>query len=115
MDGGNDEQRHDRIDEMNDRIEEYTTEISDIEESPEGDFPESEIEYAVKQRVHDVERDLAGFIDEFGLEWTNYINREELIQGVIDADGYAHTLNSYDGSADETYVMDELYYVMRIN
>jgi hypothetical protein len=115
MDGENDEQIQDRIDEMNELIEEYTTEISDIEESPEGDFPESEIEYAVKQRVHDVKRDLVGFIDEFGLEWTNYINREELIQGVIDADGYAHTLNSYDGSADETYVMDELYYVMRIN
>jgi hypothetical protein len=24
-------------------------------------------------------------------------------------------LNSYDGTADETYVQDKLYYVMRIN
>ena len=54
-------------------------------------------------------------MDEFGLDIDNYIDKDSLIRDVVDTDGYGHTLNSYDGTADETYVKDKLYYVMRIN
>ena len=54
-------------------------------------------------------------METFGLSWSHYVDKDEFIQGVIDADGYGHTINSYDGSADEVYVNDELFYVMRID
>jgi hypothetical protein len=52
---------------------------------------------------------------EWGLDISDYINKDDFIYGVIDTDGYGHTMNGYDGSADEVYVEDNLYYVMRID
>jgi hypothetical protein len=115
MDGENDDDLQERIDEMNEKIEEMNDEISDIESDPEGDFPEEEIEQAIQNRVYDTRRDIAGFMEDFGLKWENYINKDEFIKAVIDADGYGHTLNSYDGNVDETRVQDQWFYVMRIN
>ena len=43
------------------------------------------------------------------------IDKDEFIQDVIDTDGYGHTINSYDGSADEVTIQDQLFYVMRID
>jgi uncharacterized protein YlxW (UPF0749 family) len=115
MDGENDDDLQERIDEMNEKIEEMNDEISDIESDPEGDFPEDEIEHAIQNRVYDTRRDIAGFMEDFGLKWENYINKDEFIKAVIDADGYGHTLNSYDGNVDETKVRDQWFYVMRID
>ena len=65
--------------------------------------------------VDDVRRDPEAFLNEHGLDWENFIDKDEFIQGVIDADGYGHTLNGYDGSADEMNVQGNWYYVMRID
>jgi hypothetical protein len=53
-------------------------------------------------------------MSEFGLEWENYIDKDEFVQGVIDADGYG-VVNGYDGNVDEIRVNDTLFYVMRID
>jgi hypothetical protein len=115
MDGENDDQLQDKIDELNDASAEYESEIEEIEENPDGDFPDELIENKVEELLSDVRYDPESFITELGLEWNNFIDKDEFIQGVIDADGYGHTINSYDGSADEVYVNDELFYVMRID
>jgi uncharacterized protein YlxW (UPF0749 family) len=115
MDGENDEWIERKIEELQERIEEYTSEIEDIEMDPDGEFPEDMIEDKVQELVDDVRRDPEWFLSEFGMDWNNYVNKDEFIQGVIDADGYGHTINSYDGSADEIYVNDTLFYVMRID
>jgi len=115
MDEKNEDEIQERIDELNENIQEMNDEITEIEENPEGDYPEDEIEAAIESRVKDVEYDVETFMDEFGLDIENYIDKGSLIQDVVDTDGYGHTLNSYDGTADETYVKDKLYYVMRIN
>ena len=115
MDGDNDEEMQERIDEMNERIEEINDEITEIEENPEGDFPEDEIETAIENRMIDVKYDVSSFMEDFGLNWEDYINKDEFIEGVIDADGYGHTLNSYDGNADEIKVRDKWFYVMRLD
>jgi hypothetical protein len=115
MDGENDDQLQDKIDELNEASTEYESEIEEIEENPDGDFPDELIEEKVDSLLSDVRYDPESFISEFGLEWNNFIDKDEFIQGVIDADGYGHTINSYDGSADEVYVNDELFYVMRID
>lgn len=115
MDGENDDDLQERIDEMNERIEELNDEITEIEEDPEGDFPEDKIEDAIENRVSDVKYDVTSFMEDFGLNWEDYIDKDEFIEGVIDADGYGHTLNGYDGNADEMKVQDQWFYVMRIN
>jgi hypothetical protein len=114
-DDDNQELIDDKIDELQERIDEYTEEIEDIESSPEGEYPEEMIDEKVEDLVYDVRRDPESFMSEFGLEWSEYIDRDEFINAVIDTDGYGHSLNSYDGNADEIRVQDILFYVMRID
>ena len=115
MDEDNEDEVQERIDGLNENIEEINDEITEIEDNPDGDYPEDEIEAAIESRVKDVKYDVENFMNEFGLDIENYIDKDSLVQDVVDTDGYGHTLNSYDGTADETYVQDKLYYVMRIN
>jgi hypothetical protein len=44
-----------------------------------------------------------------------YIDKDDFIEGVISADGYGSCLSSYDGNANEEYVQDQLFYVIRID
>lgn len=115
MDGENDDAIQEKIDDLQERLEEYESEIEEIKDDPEGDFPDELIDDKVNDLVSDVRSDPEWFLSEFGLNWDDYVNKDEFIQGVIDADGYGHTINSYDGSADEIYVNDKLFYVMRID
>ena len=115
MDGENDDLIQEKIDELNELSEEYSSDIEDIEGDPEGDFPEDMIDEKVQDLVSDVKNDPESFMSDFGLSWSDYVDKDAFIQGVIDADGYGHTINSYDGSADEIYVNDTLFYVMRID
>jgi hypothetical protein len=54
-------------------------------------------------------------MEDFGLDWDNYIDKRAFIEGVIDSDGYGNTLSTYDGNADEVKLQDEWYYVMRLD
>ena len=113
-DGENDDDIQEKIDELNENIDELNDEISDIESDPEGDFPQDLIDEKVEDMVKDVRRDSRWFMDEFGLNLTDYIDKDRFIEGVIDADGYG-IVNGYDGNYDEIYVQDVLFYVMRID
>lgn len=115
MEDENDETFEEKIEELNDLIEDYQNEIEEIESNPEGEFPDHIIEDKVQDLVEDVRRDPSWFMSEFGLDWKDFIDKDDFIQGVIDEDGYGHTLNSYDGSADEIRIGDYLFYVMRID
>ena len=115
MDGDSDDKIQEKIDELREFIETYEEKITEIEENPEGDFPEELIENMVNERVRDVRDDPEEFLNEYGLEWDDYIDKDEFIEGVVNEDGYGHTLNSYDGSADETKVGNQWFYVMRID
>ena len=114
MDGENDDIIQEKIDELNELSEENIAEIEEIEEDPEGDFPEDLIEEKIEDLVSDVRYDPESFMDSFGLSWSDYVDKDEFIQGVIDADGYG-VVNSYDGNVDEIRVNDTLFYVMRID
>jgi hypothetical protein len=114
-DGENDEDIDEKIEELEDTIVEYQDEIDDIESSPEGEFPEEMIEEKIEDLVGDVRSDPEWFMNEFGLEWSEYVDKDEFITAVIQADGYGHSINSYDGNTDEIYVQDNLFYVMRID
>jgi len=112
--GENDEEIEEEVDELNEKIEEMNDEITDIESSPAGEFPQNLIDDKVEDLVSDVRYNVSWFMEEFGLNVEDYINKDEFIQGVIDADGYG-IINGYDGSYDTVYVQDILFYVMRID
>jgi hypothetical protein len=115
MDGEDDEDIEERIEELNDEITEMETEIEDIKEDPEGDFPDELLEEIIERRVEEAKYDIEGFMNEWGLEWNNYIDKDAFIKAVVDEDGYGTTLNGYDGSADEIDVEGVTFYVMRID
>jgi hypothetical protein len=115
MDGEDDEDIEERIDELNDEITEMDTEIEDIKEDPEGDFPEDLLEEIIESRVQEAKNDVEGFMNEYGLEMNEYIDKDAFIKGIVEEDGYGTTLNGYDGSADEIDVEGVTFYVMRID
>jgi hypothetical protein len=104
-----------KIDELEDVISDLESEIEDVKDSPEGEFPEELIDEKVEDLVSDATYDVESFLSNYGLEWENFIDKEEFIEAVIEEDGYGHTINSYDGNADEMKVMDQWFYVMRID
>jgi predicted nucleic acid-binding Zn-ribbon protein len=108
------EEINEKIDESNEKIEELREEIEEIESDPQGDFPEELIEEKVDDLVSDVSSNIEYYMNEFGLDWQDYIDKDDFIQGLIDADGYG-IVNGYDGNVSEIYVKDELFYVMRTN
>ena len=115
MDGEDDEDIEERIDELNDEITDMDTEVEDIKDDPEGDFPDELLEEIIENRVEDVKNDVEGFMNEYGLEMNEYIDKDAFIKGIVEEDGYGTTLNGYDGSADEINIEGETYYVMRID
>jgi hypothetical protein len=113
--GENDEWYRGKIKELEGIIEEYDVEIEMIKSDPDGGFPEELVSQVIDDNVREVKRNPMQFIEDFGLEVSNFINRREFIQDVIDTDGYGHTLNRYDGNADEVFVDGDLFFVMRID
>lgn len=115
MTGDDDSDIEEQIDELNDRITEYKDEIEEIEADPEGEFPDDLIDEKVSDLVSDVRSDPEEFMETFGLNWEDYIDKDEFIEGVISSDGYGSCLSSYDGDVNEEYVQDQLFYVIRID
>ena len=115
MDGNYDEDISEKIDELREMIDELETEIEEIKEDPQGDFPDELMESKIDDLVDDVLYDPKDWLQNYGFDLKNFINQEEFIYGVIDADGYGHTLNRYDGSDDEVKVGDTWFHVMRID
>jgi hypothetical protein len=113
--GDYDDEISEKVDELNDMISELEYEIDEIKENPEGDFSEELMEKIVESRVDDVLYDPAEWIKGYGFDLKDFIDQEAFIEGVIDADGYGHTLNRYDGSDDEISVNGTTFHVMRID
>lgn len=112
----------DEIDEINDRIEEIQTEIEDIKEDPDGDYDESKIEDTIENLVYEYKNDLESFFSNYYgasyIEWAidnGFVNQEELIDAVVDADGYGVSLNSYDHSYETEEINGNVYTIIRID
>lgn len=103
-----------KIDDLQDLITDNEVEIDDIKSSPAGDYNEQKIEEKIEDLVEEVRRDPESYMNDRGLNFSDFIDKDKFIQGVIDSDGYG-MINGYDGSYDEQKVGDTWYYVMRIN
>jgi hypothetical protein len=113
--GENDEWYRKKIEELEVIIEEFNEEIEMIKGDPDGDYPETLVSQVIDDNVSEVKRDPMRFIDDFGLEISNYINKKKFIQEIINNDGYGDILNRYDGTADEIFLDGDLFFVMRID
>ena len=115
MTGDDDSEIEEQVDELNDRITEYEEEIEEIESDPEGEFPDDLIDDKVNELVSDVRYDPEDFMETFGLNWEDYIDKDDFIEGVISSDGYGSCVSSYDGDYHTESVQNQTFYVVRID
>jgi DNA repair ATPase RecN len=104
-----------KITELEEMIDDFGIEIDEIEDSPEGEFPDEKIEEKVDDLVQSAVEDPEYFLNDLGLDWEDFVDIDELIDDAIDSDGEAHFINSYDGSSDEIEVNGRRFIVMRID
>lgn len=113
--GENDEWYRRKIKELEGIVEEFDEEIEMIKGDPDGDYPEDLVSQVIDDNVREVKRNPMQFLVDFGLDFSNFINKKKFIEEIINTDGYGHTLNRYDGSADEVFVDGDLFFIMRID
>jgi hypothetical protein len=104
-----------KIKEFEQMIMDLRYEIQEINDDPQGPWPDKLYDEKYAELKNNAEDDYEYYMDMFGLETNNYIDKDKLIEGIIDSDGYGPTLNGYDGDAEEEYVEGKLFYVMRID
>jgi len=75
---------------------------------------EEMIENKVYELVRDVRRDPLDYLKNYGLSIKEYIDEDELAQGLVDSDGWG-VMNGYDGQYDSEEVNGITYYIMRTN
>ena len=99
--------------EIQQKIDELESEKDSIE--PEIGSPTEEmIEEKIEDLLEDVRRDPIRALNDFGIDnYDNFINENDFIDGVVDADGIG-IINGHDGSYDTVYVNGEEFYVMQI-
>jgi len=128
-------EQDERISQIESEIERYTNEQSESEEDdydeyeelidglqeelddiiPDTDNPTDEmIENKVNDLVRDAANDPAQWMTENGIDIKDFIDEEDLIEGVFNDDGYDGIL-SYDGTYEVVTINDTDYYVFRTN
>lgn len=104
-----------KLQEAEDMISDLEYEIGEIEDEPDGDFNEDAIIKKVDELIEDSVSYPIDFLNNMGEDFKDYVDVDELIEGMIEADGYGHHLNSYDGNADEVEILGHDFWVMRID
>jgi vacuolar-type H+-ATPase subunit I/STV1 len=107
-----DENYYDYDEDLENQIEALQEELDNIEVDTEP--TEDMIDTKVAELVRDVRRDPLDYLKNYGLDIKEYIDEDELAQGLVDSDGWG-IMNSYDGQYDTEEVNGVTYYIMRVN
>ena len=113
-DGEHESDNESRVEEIESEIEGIDEEIQDIKDDPDGDLNESEIEEAVEDRLGQIKDDPMGWLDEMGDDYNNFIDRQSLLNDLIDENDYG-VISSYNNEYDTVSVNDSTFVVMRID
>lgn len=105
-------QLDEKIKEIESNIETAQDELDSIE--PDTEPTEEMIEGKVKDYLRDVKYDPADKLTEFGMDVSEWVDKDALAQGLVDSDGYG-IMNGYDGNYSSVYVDGKEYIVMRLN
>jgi len=103
----------DEVELAEDRWNEIDDEITDIESDPEGEPTEEQIEDMTNSRVDDAMYDMVASMTDYGLDISEYVDKDALFESAIDSDGVGNTLGSYDGEDNEVMIGDTWYHVFR--
>jgi hypothetical protein len=103
----------DEVELAEDRWNEIDDEITDIESDPEGEPTEEQIEDMINSRVDDVMYDMMASMTDYGLDISDYVDKDALFEAAIDSDGVGNSLSSYDGVDNEVMIGDTWYHVFR--
>ena len=113
-DGEHESDNESRVEEIENEIEVIDEEIQDIKDDPDGDLNESEIEEAVEDRLGQIKDDPMGWLDEMGDDYNNFIDRQSLLNDLIDENDYG-VISIYNNEYDTVSVNDSTFVVMRID
>lgn len=94
-----------------DHIEALQEELDSIEVDMEPS--QDMIDNKVDSMLRDVKRNLTSYMSDFGLDVAEYIDTDDLAQGLVDADGWG-MMNGYDGTYDDVVINNTIYYIMRV-
>ena len=103
----------DEVELAEDRWNEIDDEITYIESDPEGEPTEEQIEDMVNSRVNDVMYDMMASMTDYGLDISDYVDKDALFESAIDSDGVGNSLSSYDGVDNEVMIGDTWFHVFR--
>jgi len=111
-----------RTSEIETRLLEIQDEIEEINDNPNGDYDQNDIDKIIDDQVYQYTSNIESFVSNFmGMDYFqwildhDFINKEELIESVVDSDGYGISLNSYDGDVNEEVIDGTTYYIVRVN
>lgn len=102
------------INQLKETVDEMGKEMREIESDPQGDFNELKIESYIERMVEQVSDDPLGFIKDYDLTISNFINQEGVIEDIISEDGYTH-ISTYDGAVGEEIISGETFYIVRLD
>jgi hypothetical protein len=94
--------------------DELNEELDDLKDSDKT-VPESLIDDKVESLVDDLVSDPVDLIKNYGLELKNFVDMGRLINGMVESDGYGHTINNYNGEEDTVEFNNETYYIFQID
>lgn len=103
----------DEVELAEDRWNEINDEITDIESDPEGEPTYEQIEDMTNSRVDDAMYDMMASMTDYGLDISDYVDKDALFESAIDSDGVGNSLGSYDGDDNEVMIGDTWYHVFR--
>jgi hypothetical protein len=113
-DGEHESDNESRVEEIESEIEDIDVEIQDIRDDPDGDLNDDEVEEAVEDRLGEIRDDPMRWLDQMGDDYNNFIDRQSLINDLIDENDYS-VISHYNNEYDTVSVNDSTFVVMRID
>jgi len=113
--GDEDELTKKMIDKYLKLMEKQEDAVRDIENSPEGDYPEQVIEGYIKDMVDDLLYDTRTLSNDYGIDLKKYVDMQGVARDIVDIDGVERVIRTYDGKLYEYKVLDKYYSVGRFD
>jgi len=94
-----------QYDELNEELEE----LKDSEKTVSEDLIEDKVEELLSDKAYD----MVSTLKDYGISLNEFVDEREMAQGMVDADGFGHTISSYDGNEYEVEFDGDIYYIFR--
>jgi hypothetical protein len=107
-------QTQSKIEELESLNGELVDKIEEIEEDPQGEFPEEKIEQAVENAIENVKSDPVGELRDMDIDIDRFVDRDKFIEGTAESEGY-DPIATYDGTVSEYPFDSRWYFIGRID